>query len=92
MMPGIVNLPKLASFALLAALVGCASAPRPVTQQVDIPVFTPCVKKEIPKPAFEFDKLPATAADGDKILALVRDWPRGRKYEGELEAAIAGCR
>lgn len=25
------------------------------------------------------------------ILALARDWARGRKYEGELEAVVAGC-
>ena len=44
-------------------------------------------------PAYEFDKLPATATDGEIILALAlaRDWPPGRKYESEIEAAIAGC-
>jgi len=25
------------------------------------------------------------------VLALARDWPRARKYEGELEAVVAGC-
>lgn len=84
-----VNLALLASLGVLAA--GCGTAP-PATQQVNIPVFTPCVKTEIPKPVYEFNKLPADAADGAKVLALAKDWPRGRKYEGQLEAVIAGCR
>jgi len=72
-------------------LVGCASAP-PAPVRVEIPVFTTCVKMEISKPTYEFDKLPSTATDGEIILALARDWSRGRGYEGDLEAAIAGCR
>lgn len=72
-------------------LAGCTTAPlAPV--RVEIPVFTPCVKVVPQRPAYEFDKLPATATDGEIILALARDWPRGRKYEGQMEAAIAGCR
>jgi hypothetical protein len=85
----IVNLTKLASLAL--ALTGCGTAP-PVTQKVEIPVFTPCVTVVPERPAFEFDKLPADATDGAKVLARARDWPRGRKYEAELEAIIAGCK
>lgn len=30
--------------------------------------------------------------DGEIVLTLARDWPRGRKYEDELEAAMTGCR
>ena len=30
--------------------------------------------------------------DGEIVLALARNWARGRKYEGELEVVIAGCR
>jgi hypothetical protein len=44
------------------------------------------------KPVYRFDKLLATATDGEKVIALARDWPTGRKYEGQLEAVIAGCR
>ena len=84
------NLTKLAGLALVALLAGCASAP-PAPVRVEIPVFAPCVKMEIPRPAYEFDKLPTTATDGEIILALARDWVQGRKYEGYLEAAIAGC-
>ncbi|OBV41672.1 hypothetical protein [Janthinobacterium psychrotolerans] len=74
----------------MLALSGCTTAPlAPV--RVEIPVFTPCVKMEIPRPAYEFDKLPAMATDGEIILALARDWLQGRKYEDELEAVIAGC-
>ena len=72
-------------------LAGCASVP-PAPVGVEIPVFTPCVKVQIPRPTYEFDKLAPTATDGEIVLALARDWPRGRKYEGELEAVVAGCR
>ncbi|MBY0242655.1 MAG: hypothetical protein K2X55_25410 [Burkholderiaceae bacterium] len=75
---------------LVLVLAGCASAP-PTIQRVEIPVYTPCVKVVPERPAFEFDKLDASASDGRKIMALVRDWLRGRKYESQLEAAIAGC-
>lgn len=81
-------IPKIISILLLA---GCASTP-PTPVRVEIPVFTPCVKVQIAPPQYEFDKLPATATDGEIILALARDWLRGRKYESQLEATIAGCR
>lgn len=74
----------------LAMLSGCGTAP-PATQIIEVPVYTPCVRDVPPAPAYEFDKLPFDAAAGDKVLALARDWPRGRAYEGKLEAAIAGC-
>ncbi|WP_298409643.1 hypothetical protein [Janthinobacterium sp.] len=76
---------------LVLLLAGCGSAPPALPQRVEVPVFTQCVKMEISKPAYEFDKFPSTAADGEIVLALARDWVRGRKYEGELEAALAGC-
>ena len=72
-------------------LAGCAGVPT-VTQTVEIPVFTPCVKTVPSRPAYEFEKLTMDASDGEKVLALARDWPRGRKYEGELEAVIEGCK
>lgn len=71
-------------------LAGCGTAP-PSTVEVRVPVYAPCVTALPARPAFEFDKLPAAASDGAKVLALAVDWPRGRKYEGELEAVIAGC-
>jgi len=84
-----LQLPGIAG--MLALFTGCSAAP-PITQQVDVPIYVPCVKAAPARPEFEFSKLPLGAADGEKILALARDWPRGRKYEGELEAAVAGCR
>ena len=90
MNPEIVNLTKLASSAVAMLLAGCASAP-PALQRVEIPVFTPCVKSMPQRPAYEFDQLAPAATDGEIVLALARDWPRGRKYEVELEAVIAGC-
>jgi len=71
-------------------LAGCGTTPPP-TQTIYAPVYTPCVKDMPMAPVYEFDKLPLNAPAGDKVLALARDWPRGRKYEGELEAVAAGC-
>ncbi|MGK5014999.1 hypothetical protein [Janthinobacterium sp. HLS12-2] len=75
---------------LVLLLAGCSSAPM-MPQRVEVPVFTPCVKVVPKRPAYEFDRLTPMATDGEIVLALARDWPRGRKYEGELEAVIAGC-
>lgn len=75
---------------LVLLLAGCGSAPL-APQRVEVPVFTPCVKVAPKRPAYEFDQLAPQATDGEIVLALARDWPRGRKYEGELEAVIAGC-
>lgn len=75
---------------LAVLLVGCVNAP-PAPQRVEVPVFTPCVKVLPQRPVYEFDRLAPTATDGEIILALARDWPRGRKFEGELLVAIAGC-
>lgn len=87
-----VNLTKLAGLAIAVLLASCAGAPAPATQTVQVPLPVPCVKAAPARPMYEFDKLPATASDGDKILALVRDWARYRKYTGDLEAVIEGCR
>ena len=71
-------------------LSGWGSAPL-APQRVEVPVFTPCVKVVPQRPVYEFDQLAPAATDGEIVLALARDWPRGRKYEGEMEAVIAGC-
>ena len=87
----IVNLTKLAISAMAVLLAGCGSAP-PAPQRVEMPVFTPCVNVVPQRPAYEFDKLAPTAPDGEIVLALARDWPRGRTYEADLQAIIEGCR
>lgn len=84
-----LNLPGLAILAML--LAGCATVP-PAPVRVEVPVMVPCVGELPARPAYGFDQLPASATDGDIILALARDWTRGRKYEEGLEAVIAGCR
>lgn len=72
-------------------LTGCTSAPRaPV--RVEVPVILPCVGEVPRRPAYEFDKLPAAATDGEIVLASARDWARGQRYEMELEAVIFGCK
>lgn len=72
-------------------LAGCASVPQPATQTVEVPVYVPCIAERPQRPAFEFDRLPADASDGRKILALARDWVRAREYELKLQAVVAGC-
>jgi hypothetical protein len=75
---------------LVLLLAGCGSAPL-APPLVKVPVFTPCVKVAPQRPAYEFDQLRPSASDGEIVLALARDWPRGRAYEAKLEAIIAGC-
>ena len=88
----IVNYSRLVVLAL--PLAGCGTTPAPAIQRVDVPVPISCVKAEdVPKrPDFAVEKLAPTASAGEKVLALASDWPLGRKYEGQLEAVIAGCR
>ena len=83
-------IPKIIPLVAALLLAGCGTAPL-ATQTVYVPVHTPCVKDAPPAPVYEFDKLPVDATAGEKILALARDWLRGRKYEGALEGALAGC-
>jgi len=75
---------------LILLLAGCASAP-PAPLRVEVPVMISCVGEVPTRPVYEFSALAPTATDGDIVLALARDWPRGRAYELKLEAAIAGC-
>lgn len=83
-----------AVFGCTCMLAGCGTTPATAIQRVDVPVAVPCVKAaDVPqRPDYAVEKLAPTATDGEKVLALAGDWPRGRKYEGELEAIIAGCR
>ena len=83
-------IPKIIPLVAAALLAGCGTAPS-ATQTVYVPVHTPCVKDMPVAPLYEFDKLPLDAQAGVKVLALARDWLIGRKYEGKLEAALAGC-
>lgn len=83
-------IPKIIPLVAAALLAGCGTAP-PAMQTVYVPVHTPCVKDAPVAPVYEFDKLPMDAPDGAKVLALARDWLRGRKYEDALAAIVAGC-
>ena len=76
---------------LVVLLAGCASVP-PTPQLVEVPVFAPCVKAVPQRPVYEFDQLAPAATDGEIVLALARDWSRGRRYEQALDAIIIGCR
>jgi hypothetical protein len=84
---------KTMAVVALVLLSGCGSTPAPIVQRVEVMVPVPCLKAADvpPKPIYKFDKLPAAPSDGEKVIALASDWPAGRKYEGQLEAIIAGC-
>lgn len=88
-----INLTQLAGLTALLLAAGCAGTPKPATQRVDVPLPISCVKPgSVPqRPDYAVEKLAPTASDGEKVLALAIDWPRGRKYEELLEAVIAGC-
>lgn len=75
---------------ITALLAGCSSVP--VTTEVKVPVRVECVKEAPVRPSYETESLPKEASDGQKVLALVRDWVRSRKYEGSLEAVVEGCK
>lgn len=85
---------KLISLVVAATLAGCGTASAPATQRFDVPVPVSCVKAiDVPqRPDYAVEKLTPTASDGEKVLALASDWLCGRRYEGALEAVIAGCR
>ena len=92
----ILDISQFRYFAILLAVLlalllsGCAGAP-PAPVRVEVPVMVPCVGVVPPRPAYEFDQLLATVTDGEIILALARDWARGRKYEKALAAVIENC-
>jgi hypothetical protein len=69
-------------------LAACQTCPKPEVTEVKVPVHVPCVKQKADKPQYE---TMAGLADGDLVLALGRNWLLSRKYEGELEATVAGC-
>jgi hypothetical protein len=77
-------------FWLIYMLSGCATDQK--IQRVEVPVIVPCVKSVPAKPDFETAHLLKTSSEGEKFLALARDYVRARIYEGGLEATIAGCR
>lgn len=76
-------------YLLILLLAGCATKPAAV--EVKIPVYVPCLKAAPARPVFAFPILPADASEGEKVLALARDTLLHFKYEGQLEAVVAGC-
>jgi hypothetical protein len=74
----------------LLGLGGCATAP--VTQKVDVPVYVDCVKEVPTRPDYLTTHLTAQSTDGEKLVALAKDWAYSRIYEASLEAVVEGCR
>ncbi|MDX8121563.1 hypothetical protein SKZ59_07270 [Janthinobacterium sp. GMG2] len=86
----IFNLTKLEVLGAFLLLSGCGTI-LPASVHIEVPVMVPCVGEVPLRPAYEFDKLAPDMTDGEIVLALARDWPRGRKYEEELVSIVAGC-
>lgn len=74
---------------LTVLATGCAS--RPATLEVKVPVYVSCVTERPVRPTFASLALSGDASEGEKVLALARDTLLHFKYEGQLEAALAGC-
>ena len=83
---------RLLALLTTVALAGCAST-APVITEVKVPVSVPCIKQEqVPqRPDYETPKLEDSTSDGNKVLALARDWARSRGYEAKLEAIAVEC-
>lgn len=72
-------------------LTGCATT-RQEPQVIKVPVVISCITDAPKRPEYETETIADTAPDGQKILALLRDWVKSRKYEGQLEATVEGCK
>lgn len=81
---------RLLCFAATCLLAACATQPE-LPKEVRIPVTVYC-KVEKPKtPAWLTDTLKPGADIFDQSKALLAERKQRIGYEGELEAAIAGC-
>ena len=76
-------------YLLILLLAGCVT--KPATVEVKVPVYVSCVKEVPMRPTFASLALPGDATEGEKVLALARDTLLHFKYEGQLEAVLAGC-
>ena len=76
---------------VVALLAGCATTHQE-PQVVKAPVVVSCITDTPKRPEYETETISDTAPDGQKILALLRDWVKSRKYEGQLEATVEGCK
>lgn len=80
---------RCALLVLIVSLAGCATTS--ATQKVDVPVYVSCVTQVPVKPDYETKHLSKLSTDGEKIVALAKDWAYSRGYEANLEAVIQGC-
>ncbi len=76
---------RKASLLCVLALAGCASPPpvlRPVT--VEVPVSTPCVRVEVPKPDFALAHMRPMDDIAAKMRAALAEIEQRKAYEAEL--------
>lgn len=75
---------------VMLALAGCATAPPPKPQIVEIPVAVGCLgdKPARPQAAFGIGEYPGDKVAAQKALAEASAW---EGYATKLEATMAGC-
>lgn len=81
---------RLAAIALCVFLGACASVPG-LPAVVKVPVTVPCLSEPVKSPALITDADLLALDDYGFVIALARDRIERRKYELQLEAAMAGC-
>ena len=76
--------------AALGLLGGCCTLDVP--KEVRVPVPVPCIEQAPERPSMMSDAELQALSDYGLIVALARDRRIRQAYQGNLEAAIAGCR
>jgi hypothetical protein len=82
---------------LIAAVlfIGCASKqPKPLPQEVRVPVAVSCIKFDLvpSKPEYESLRDNDSAPDGALVLHVTRDFAKSLPYQAQLEALVEACR
>jgi hypothetical protein len=84
---------KAALLVCVACFARCATQnPVRVPVEVKVPVLMPCKTPDVPKPEFAVDSLQTGAGIWAQMAALRADRLQRMAYEGELNAAVEGCR
>jgi hypothetical protein len=85
---------KYSILLVVSLLAGCATT-KPVidvqTQEVFVPIATPCKAVVPSRPDFNFDKVTKTDDVFDKTKSLLADRKLHLGYETELLAALTSC-
>lgn len=82
------------SIVVALALVGCGTPqkPRIEVRETKVPVAVKCTTAVPPKPEYATQALTLQEGIYDLVRALLIELDQRRIREGELEAALEGCR